>query len=518
MIRCERPPMIRRCLTWLSCLALLDMGVGLTLAQEAQIESTTDLVGRSREEYIVTPINQLLTPYGKQVELAGLRPQVLALSPDGKRLVVSGKTSELLVIDVDRAEVVQRVALPGDAQKEPPTVVSPNILQPDLKGQVSFTGLVFSHDGKRLYLSNVNGSIKVFTFDAAGAIQPSHTIALPEAGAPRRKAEIPSGLRLSADDTKLYVCGNLSNKLLEIDTAQGTVLRSWNVGMAPYDAMLVGDKVFVSNWGGRRPTAGDLTGPAGRGTEVRVDPVRHISSEGSVSIIHLAEDKVAAEILTGLHASALAVSPDQKYVVCANAGSDHLSIIDVASESVSETIWAKHKPSDLFGASPNALAFDASGKTLFVANGTQNSIAVFHFDPEDKGDTKLQGLIPAGWFPGALVFDASRKVLCVANIKGLPITPKKHGNGIGFNSHQYHGSVSLMPVPNAVDLAKLSERAAKNIRRGSIHGCRHSIAFRLKHAGDTGKAADRIAGAIVHRIAAEDDIENGGDSELTMVR
>lgn len=438
-------------------------------AQEPQIESTTDLVGRSREEYIVTPVNQLLTPYGRQVELAGLRPQALALSPDGKQLLVTGKTSELLVIDVERAEVIHRLALPSDGQTEPPAVVSPNILKPDRSGQVSYTGLIFSHDGKQVYLSNVNGSIKVFALDAVGVLQPSHTISLPDARAPRRKPEIPSGLALSADDTKLYVCGNLSNKLLEVDVASGRVLRSFDVGMAPYDVALVGGKAFVSNWAGRRPGTGDLTGPAGRGTLVRVDPVRHISSEGSVSIIHLDENKVATELLTGLHASALAVSPDQKYVVCANAGSDHLSIINAAQEAVIETIWTKHKPSDLFGASPNALTFDASGRTLFVANGTQNAIAVFHFDPEEKGDTKLEGLIPAGWFPGAILFDAKRNGLCVANIKGLPLTPKKQGDGPqGFNSHHYHGSVSLMPVPNAEELKKLSERAAKNIRRGSI--------------------------------------------------
>ncbi|MFO1006711.1 MAG: alkaline phosphatase family protein [Planctomycetaceae bacterium] len=448
---------------------LLILAGGVTaFADDPQVESTTDLVGRSREEYIVTPVNQVLTPYGRQVELEGLRPQAMALSPDGKRLLVSGKTHELLVIDIEKAEVTQRVALPGDDQKEPPAVVSPNILNPDKKGQVSYTGLIFSHDGKRVYLSNVNGSIKVFSVDGTGAIQPSHSIALPEANAPRRKAEIPSGLALSDDDKTLYVCGNLSNRLLLIDTATGTLQHAIDVGMAPYDVVLVGEKAFVSNWAGRRPGADDLTGPAGRGTEVRVDPVRHISNEGSVSVIHRGENKVSKEILTGLHASALAVSPDQEYVVCANAGSDHISIIEVEDEELLENIWAKSKPSDLFGASPNALAFDEKGRTLYVANGTQNAIGVIEFDPEDRGESVLKGLIPAGWFPGAIVFDKAKKSLYVANIKGLPITPKKKDNQEGFNSHHYHGSVSLMPIPNAEDLQKLSERTAKNVRRGAI--------------------------------------------------
>jgi len=458
-----------------ACLGLMTTGGTIAWGEEPpntpQVESTTDLVGRSREEYIVTPVNQRLTPVGKQVELAGMRPQAIALSPDGKLLAVAGKTSELVILSPETAEVKQRVQLPSDAQTEPmPKVPSANILMPDKRGQVSFTGLHFSSDGKRIYLSNVNGSIKVFQVQEDGTVAPSHSIALPPANAPRRKEEIPSGLALSKDGSKLYVCGNLSNKLLEIELSSGKVLRSFDVGAAPYDVVLVGDKAFVSNWAGRRPEKGDLTGPAGRGTEVRVDSVRHIASEGSVSIVSLAEEKPTREILVGLHASALAVSPNQKYVVCANAGSDTLSIFDVATEQITETIWVKSKPSDLFGASPNAMAFDDEGERLFVANGSQNAIAVLEFEPEDRGDTKLLGLIPVGWFPGALVFDPARKGIYAANIKGLPIQPKKFAGtkAEGFNSHHYHGSVSLVPLPNEVQLTMLSQQVEKNLRRESI--------------------------------------------------
>ena len=83
------------------------------------------------------------------------------------------------------------------------------------------------------------------------------------------------------------------------------------------------------------------------------------------------------------------------------------------------------------------------------------------FDPADR-ESKLLGLIPVGWFPGALVFDAPRRQLCVANIKGHPATPKPDETGheapagaAGFNSHQYHGSLSLVPLPEARDLPAL---------------------------------------------------------------
>ena len=113
--------------------------------------------------------------------------------------MTSGKSSQLVVIDPETGKVLQHVPLPADQQNQIPDVASPNILKPDREGQVSYTGLVFSPDGKQIFLSNVNGSIKVFRVEADGAIVPSHTMKLPAARAPRRPAEIPSGLAISPD-------------------------------------------------------------------------------------------------------------------------------------------------------------------------------------------------------------------------------------------------------------------------------------------------------------------------------
>jgi DNA-binding beta-propeller fold protein YncE len=128
----------------------------------------------------------------------------------------------------------------------------------------------------------------------------------------------------------------------------------------------------------------------------------------------------------------------------ANAGSDTLSVIDVRQETIVETIPMRWTPNDLFGASPNALAITPDGKTVYVCNGTQNAAAVVAFRP---GKSKLSGFIPTGWYPGAIVYDSVRKAIYVANIKGqgsgIPPLP---GDKIKFNSHQYHGSVSLIPL------------------------------------------------------------------------
>ena len=88
---------------------------------------------------------------------------------------------------------------------------------------------------------------------------------------------------------------------------------------------------------------------------------------------------------------------------------------------------------DPFGAQPDALAFDKSGRTLYVCNGTQNAVAVFHFQP---GKSRLQGLIPVGWFPGAMVFDARREVIEVANIKNIGDRMERARSGPGAGLQQ----------------------------------------------------------------------------------
>ncbi len=443
--------------------------------------TTSEPVSRGATNRQYTPVNQVLTPAGVQVELPGMRPQALALSPDGKRLVTAGKSHELVVLN-PAGQVLQHVPLPAEGSVDLTVApVTDQIQQPDKEAQVSFTGLVFSPDGSRLYLANVNGSIKVFRVEPTGTITGQGAIPLPVANVRGRKEDVPAGLAVSRDGKKLYVVLNFGNRLAELDAANWRLLRVWEVGVAPYDVVLAGNKVYVSNWGGRRPAPGSVTGPAGRGTVVRVDPVRYIANEGSVSVIDLAQSQVPAgpgesvapvtlgkaraEILTGLHASAMALSPDGRWLVVANAGSDTLSVIDTRTDRVTETIWARQNPADLFGAQPNALAFDKSGKTLFVCNGSQNAVGVIQFSPGNPGQSKLQGLIPVGWFPGAIVFDSALNSIYVANIKAMgPGQARGTNVSLAFNSLQFCGSLSLVKVPSASELAQQTKATLANMR------------------------------------------------------
>ncbi|HAM73311.1 MAG TPA: phosphoesterase [Verrucomicrobiales bacterium] len=426
----------------------------------------TESVGVSSAGRYVTPVSQILTPAGEQVFLPDMRPQGIALSPDGQLLVTSGKTAELVVLSPLTGGILQRVVLPPDpSSKGGEEPVSTHLLAPDTHGQLSFTGLIFSRDGRRIFLSNVDGSIKSFSVEGTN-VAPLRSYLLPRTDLTRRSNDIPAGLALPAEGSKLYVALNLSNRLLELDLETGKELRLFDVGFAPYDVVLSGRKAYVSNWGGRRAGPEDLTGPGGRGTRVRVDPHRHIASEGSVSVVDLDSGRVVKEILVGLHPSALALHPDGRHLVVANAGSDSVSVIDVREDAVVETISLRWQPKDYFGASPNALTFDPRGRSLYVCNGTQNAVAVVEFRP---GRSRLLGLIPVGWFPGALAYDAVHSKLHVANTKGIGSGRRARPPGPqSLNSHQYLGTVSLVPLPDRKQLVAHTRTVLANCRRERI--------------------------------------------------
>jgi len=450
--------------------AIFVLNLALTAqAQEDLFDATTEIVGQNTNG-LETPVNQLVTPAGILVPLPGMRPNALVLSPDGKLLVTSGLKQELVVIDPATGSNTQEVPFP--AEKEDPSVEAAVsvILNGNEKPKLSLTGLAFSPDGRRVYLSNVNGDLKVFSVDGDDKISPLTNISLPKANKPGRKFDIPMGIAVSQDGTKVYVALNVANKVLEIDAATGKWLQSWTVGDAPYDVVLCRNKLYVSNWGGRLPVTNNtnvLIGPIGRNGTVRVDN-RSIAIEGSVSVIDLINDSSTAgtEILTGRHACALALTPNQKYLAVANAAEDTISVIDTRSDQIVETIFARQKPGDPFGAQPNALAFDKRGKRLYVCNGSQNAIAVFKFN---AGDSEMLGLIPVGWFPCSIAFDTHRKMLDVANIQDLvpakekPLKHKAKG-GMGFNSKQYYGSLSLVPVPSKRELDTYTQTALADLR------------------------------------------------------
>ena len=420
---------------------------GFVTAEELKFNYDTMRVGAKEGGPIVVPTNQVLMPAGQQVYLVKSRPTDLALSPNGRIIAVLNHTDGIFLIDPEKAEIKDQVRFSGKA-----------------KGGGSYTGICFSPNGKRLYASSVRGTVEVFQIDRKGTARISEPIALPPPVKTRRALEIPAGIAVSPDSRKLYVAGNLSNDVFEIDAGTGKVTRQIPVGVAPYGVLLLGKKLYVSNWGGRIPRAGDTTGPAGKGTLVKVDRVRYIASEGSVSVIDVGAWKVVKEVIVGLHPCGIAATRDGSYVIVANANSDTVSVIDTRSDTVVETISTRTVEDYPFGSAPNGLAVSPDGKRLYVSNGTNNAVAVIDFGPPSS---RVLGFIPTGWYPAGLALDSRRNSLYVANVKGTGSGhfPSPDSKKERYNSHEHLGTVSLIPLPNDGELAQYTQNVLELNRR-----------------------------------------------------
>ena len=170
-----------------------------------------------------------------------------------------------------------------------------------------------------------------------GTVDFSRTISLPG-------GSDPCGVAVSADGYKAYVCLSVKNTLAVVDLSSGAVSRQISVGIAPWDVVLSpdGSTAYVSDWGGRFPVSGDLTAPSA-GTPVVIDN-RGVAASGAVSFVDLATGVETAQVPTGLHPSALALSQDGSALYVANANSDTVSCIDTQTKGVKETISGAARP------------------------------------------------------------------------------------------------------------------------------------------------------------------------------
>ena len=410
-------------------------------------------VGIQPDGSILTPTNQLLKPTGSQVLFPG-RPVDVVLVDDGKTAVAKNMRS-LEIIDTATGKGIQTLALPTQSGGKAVAFSAVGLIA--INGQLLVTD---SQDSVRVAKKGVDGK---YEWDNSRFVLPP-----PMANG----AAYPTGL--TADGATLWVCGNRSNELVQFDLTSKKVTAKVTVGVAPYQPVVVGQKVYVSNWGGDHPA--DPKAITTSGTPVRIDPRTSIANHGSVSVVEMMGDqwKQTKTIAVGGHPSGIATSKNGKFVYVANANSDTVSVIDTAADKVIETIDCKPEKRLPFGSGSNALTLSLDGQTLYVANGTNNCIAVVELGSMSGGriiagetrPSQISGLIPTGWYPGAVVVSAESKSLVVANVKGHGSLSDRREKAKGKNSHDHLGSVSIIPIPSAVELKKQTETVNANNRLG----------------------------------------------------
>ena len=250
-----------------------------------------------------------------------------------------------------------------------------------------------------------------------------------------------------------------NNQIAVIELASGKALGKVPTEIAPFGAVMnqAGTVAYVSNWGGRRPTPKDLTAPTGlapTADRVVVD-ARGIASTGTVIRLDVVAMKTTHTIPVELHPTALAWDEGAGRLYVANTNQDSVSVIDTRENKVLRAIPLQPFAQRVAGVAPTALALASDGRKLFVACGGINAVAQV-----DTASGRIDGLIPTAWYPNGLALSPDGKFLAVSALLGAG-SGWRDAPGKRF-VHAYRGSVAVLELPDAAQLAAYTTAVAEN--------------------------------------------------------
>ncbi len=364
------------------------------------------------------PNGWTLTPEGKQIPVSDL-PMNMILSNDGRYLLVTtnGNGDQTVdIIDLTAGQSVQTI-----------------------KVAKSWLGIALSPDGKRLFVSGGDDNeILMYDFaagkaSAAGKInlgsEAYHKLDGRGRDAARRAGTgefaFPSGIAVTPDGKWLYAAENLTHKVAVVDLASQKVVKKIEVGEYPYDCEMArdGKRLYVSNWGSRSLAVIDTASNSVTATIQVGDHPNDIeltkdgktlyvanANSNTVSVVDTATLKEIEAISTALHPkspagstpNAVALSPDEKTLFIANADNNNVAIVDVKKRQAAEV--EGFIPTGWY---PTSVRVSKDGKRIFVANGKGTASAANPNGPNPlKGRTNeyigslLKGTISLIDLPG----------------------------------------------------------------------------------------------------------------------
>ncbi|MEU6423786.1 alkaline phosphatase family protein [Streptomyces spiralis] len=414
----------RSTLTATATAVVLAVTAGIGYAQTRQFG--TDQVGQSTDRGQVVSSDQYIAPYGDRLVIDNGKIMSSSVSPDGTHLAasVTDGGAALAIVDVKSWKVQQVV---GTAASSTPRLASNSVGQ---------EGPTYSPDGKQLWLGQTDGYTR-FTVNPDGTVTNPTSITIPADGS---KHALVGEAVFSSDGSTVYSAVNGQNRVVAIDAATGAVKQSWAVGNAPRDMVQVGDRLYVSNEGGRPAKAGDTTMNS-YGTQVPADPKTGATTTGTVSVIDLANPQAApTSIDVGLHPTALYAKGKALFVT--NTATNDVSVIDTGKNKVVQTINTQPWPEASVGYEPNAVTLTDDGR-LLVTLGRANAVAVYRYkSPQEP--VSYVGLLPTDYFP-AEITTVGKEVL-VSNTRGVdarrPTTSGGHG------THDTTSSVQRFTLPD----------------------------------------------------------------------
>jgi len=403
--------------------------VAVALAGTA-VASTTgfgyDQVGQVTDKGQVVSADQYIKPIGDRLVLQKGKIMSSTVSPDGSHLAASVTDGgmALAIVDLKNWKVQQYVG---------------NNAAADLKipgNDIGQEGPTYSPDGKQLWLGQTDGYRK-FTVNPDGTLANPTFVTIPADGA---KHALVGEAVFSADGTTAYSAVNGQNRVVAVDTATGTIKQSWATGNAPRDMVVVGNKLYVSNEGGRPAKPGDPTINS-YGTQVVASQVTAATTTGTVSVIDLSNPSAApASIDVGLHPTAIYAKNDVVFVT--NTATNSVSVIDTRRGKVTQTIATQPWTEASVGYEPDGVTLTDDGH-LLVSLGRANAVAVYKFkNPLEP--VSYVGLLPTDYFPAELA--QVGKEIVVSNTRG--VDARRDTTAAGHSTHDTTSSLTRFTLPD----------------------------------------------------------------------
>jgi YVTN family beta-propeller protein len=379
-----------------------------------------------------------------------------------------------------------------------------------------YSGLAFSADGKHVFASmasltsptgdgkgNPGNGIVEYGFND-GKIAPERWIPIPlqklagarktalnagtEFGAgaadgsigvpfPAAIADVQSGAMVGGE---LLIADNLSDDALLLEIATGKVLSRFDLSESDavpgtYPVALAvskdGTRGFVALWNASEVVELDLK----KGTVGR----------------KLALLKPADPVKPGTHPCALEISPDGRTLYVALANRDAVAAVDLekGAFAVKGYFDTRLPGQSYFGAEPDALALNADGNTLYVADMGSDAVAVIDTkkltaSAAKQGMVEPVGFIPTEWMPISLAF--SQDKLYVATDKGRSTGPNNFAQKTGPGAPYTKGKLEFAYIATllygslaAIEPAAIDLKAATAEAMGSnrMRAAEEKIAF-----------------------------------------
>ena len=424
---------------------------------------------------VLMPYNRVIDPAGKVISFGN--PNEENHSMDVKLIPGSPLTAVedrygIAFIDTQKKAVAARWAYSDDKK---------------------YRGLMSTYSGVKIL--QANNETEIFWSAAAGkrsvvlqAVWDGNTISIKNGFSfePKEPSPLalPNDLAINNENGTdyLYVVLNGNDQLVKINLKTNETVWTKQTGVAPYGIAIAENKIFVSNWAGPQPTDTLNKETAGVPYEkTYIDAKTGATAIGTVTVFDPEGSNNTKEIAVGLHPNAVLSSPDGEFIYVANGNSDNVSVISTDDLKEIETIPVKliEGKKSFIGDTPNALAINAAGNILYVANGLDNAVAVIKLDKtassNGAGKTEILGFIPTEAYPGGLAVTENN--LFVTNLEGegarvssFELQKKSKSKDDddatsavkAYNSHHQKATVSIIPLPGAALLKQYTERV-KNL-------------------------------------------------------